>query len=502
MIEVDLHGQPVAVDLVDRGRLLDLAAESEVQERISARRKFRYARRWCELNPVRQGDDPAGAGEGLNPRYGGDCDEPIAGPGAPLVRAGAPTELGVALGITTQSAVALMGDVLEAAYRLTRIWQRMEDLEVAPWKVRQVARWTKVLPPEGAAYVDRELAPVIDKVGLPTITRKVNDAIAAWRSDLLKEKEAKGKEAWHVTFDSGATSDSAWDGTSSLDAMADTGDLAEFADLIARIAVALGKQGDPDTLDQRRAKAIGVIARDEYHRLLSSHPVTDDEAEEAKASRDDGGEFAAELARVAKAQSHARRDHPAHGRNPDPRTGPQPAPKGARLPKPRRSNHPNTLYVHTTLADLIAHLQGQGMPLGNVERLGPATLDLIRAWVGKGTIRIQPVIDVNRPDAVDQHNPPLWMREAVILRDRHCVFPWCNTDGRLCDQDHIVPYLPHGPPGQTSIEKLACLCRTHHNAKTHQGWRYYRLPDGKYDWTSPTGRRCIVDVDTGTISLD
>ena len=32
------------------------------------------------------------------------------------------------------------------------------------------------------------------------------------------------------------------------------------------------------------------------------------------------------------------------------------------------------------------------------------------------------------------------MRELVILRDRHCVFPWCGRDARTCDLDHLEPY--------------------------------------------------------------
>jgi len=76
--------------------------------------------------------------------------------------------------------------------------------------------------------------------------------------------------------------------------------------------------------------------------------------------------------------------------------------------------------------------------------------------------------------------------------------------------DLCVPRLPHrrptpgvatsttssrfddtGPPGQTSPANLACLCRRHHNAKTHRGWRYRRTAAG-YEWTSPLGRTHTV----------
>jgi hypothetical protein len=87
------------------------------------------------------------------------------------------------------------------------------------------------------------------------------------------------------------------------------------------------------------------------------------------------------------------------------------------------------------------------------------------------------------------------MREAVVLRDRHCVFPWCSVDARSCDLDHIEPYLSPdegGPPGQTAASKLACLCRRHHRAKTARRWRYVRNRDGTYTWHGPHGQTYLV----------
>jgi hypothetical protein len=79
------------------------------------------------------------------------------------------------------------------------------------------------------------------------------------------------------------------------------------------------------------------------------------------------------------------------------------------------------------------------------------------------------------------------MRDQVILRDRHCVFPWCGHDARTCDLDHLIPYQEDGPPGQTHPGNLAPLCRRHHRAKTHTTWTYTRNPDGSYTWTSRHG---------------
>ena len=149
-----------------------------------------------------------------------------------------------------------------------------------------------------------------------------------------------------------------------------------------------------------------------------------------------------------------------------------------------------TLFLHVTTDDLA---DGTG---GRVEQLGPATLQLLQDWISRvSSFTIRPVLDLARTDTADPHDPPAWMRETVILRDRHCVFPGCGIDARSCDLDHIRAYLPPddgGPPGQTTPANLACLCRRHHRLKTFTAWRYRRLPDNTYEWTNPYGHTHLV----------
>ena len=60
-------------------------------------------------------------------------------------------------------------------------------------------------------------------------------------------------------------------------------------------------------------------------------------------------------------------------------------------------------------------------------------------------INLRPVLDLSdapTPPAVDQHDPPAAMREQLMLRDAHCVFPGCRRDSRVCDLDHITAYVP------------------------------------------------------------
>ena len=103
-------------------------------------------------------------------------------------------------------------------------------------------------------------------------------------------------------------------------------------------------------------------------------------------------------------------------------------------------------------------------------------------------ITLRPVLDLASDGRWTSTTHPTAMRETVVLRDAHCVFPGCRRDSRACDLDHITEYLPledGGPPGQTHPGNLAPLCRTHHRVKTHSPWRYKRLDHGTYTWTAP-----------------
>ena len=430
----------IEVEDLDDAGLLAAAAEAERLDRMVQRRKLRIAYQWCVRHPATPESGAATWGDAGLPGLS-DCDASLGGDGTPGVAPFTAEELGAALGVSTQSAMALMADALDLRHRLPRLWARVESLAVAPWKTRRVAAETRALPLEGARWVDEQLATRLDGFGLPTIERIVALAAARFAPEEQVAKERAGRAGWHVTLSHPRPGEFA--GTSWLEASGDTTDLAAFHDLVCAEATLLGRLGDTDEFETRKAKALGTIAARQTHLDL---PPTDLPAT----------------------------DLPRHD-------------------LPRRPVVATTVYLHLSLTDLAAAgLTGQPIS-GEAERLGPVTTDLIRTWLHDSNARIRPVLDLHRSDAVDQHDPPPWMRELVILRDRHCVFPWCARDARTCDLDHTTPYVPPddgGPPGQTNPQNLAPLCRRHHNAKTHGRWRYHRDPDGPgdtYTWTSPHG---------------
>ncbi|CAN5637588.1 hypothetical protein BH10ACT10_BH10ACT10_24990 [soil metagenome] len=223
-----------------------------------------------------------------------------------------------------------------------------------------------------------------------------------------------------------------------LTARLDTLDALDLDGSVSDLASTIGRLGDTRPLDVRRATALGMLA----HPQRAIDLVTGD-------------------------------------------GGVSPGLNGSR----------GTLHLHVDASDL----QDPSRAGGSVERLGPATLELLGDWLRRFSgFTVRPVLDLARTDAVDAHDPPGWMRELVMQRDGGCVFPGCTVDARSCDLDHLAPHTAMdegGPPGQTSPANLACLCRRHHRLKTFAGWAYRRLPDDPagdqatiYEWTSPLER--------------
>ena len=108
---------------------------------------------------------------------------------------------------------------------------------------------------------------------------------------------------------------------------------------------------------------------------------------------------------------------------------------------------------------------------------------------------VKPVLDLAETIVSAGYQPSDRLRDQIIAIAGTCVFPWCHRPADNLDLDHI---LAHADGGETSTHNLAPLCRRHHRAKTHGGWRYLRLGPGEHLWTSPHGYRWITDPD-GTL---
>lgn len=418
----------------ERRRVAD-RAEAELLE---------LAVQWAVIHPVESLEDGAAT---YSSRAMGNTEVALAGPGAPLVAEFAVMEFASALGLSTESGKHLIGQALELRYRLPKLWARVTAGALVGWRGRRIAQQTMNLTPEAAGFVDTHVSPVAQKIRPAEIDRLVDEAILRFMPEVEIEAMRDSWEERHVTVDRDQVSLS---GTLDVAMTLDLADALDFDAAVAAGADQLAALGSTDTLDVRRATAVGEMSRDQLTLDL---------------------------------------------------TTPDPAASGAtKAPRARREV---VLYVHLSEAAIRTGLSDRAgdFQLGRVENGGHVvTADQVRSWCGvPGTrVVVKPVIDLHDRVRVDQYEVPDRIAEHVQLRDGTCVFPWCTRPARRCDLDHIVPAARDG---ETATDNLAPLCRRHHRVKTHGGWTYTPIEPGTYLWTTPNGYHYLRDH-TGTTDVN
>ncbi|VXC01183.1 HNH endonuclease signature motif containing protein [Nocardioides sp. AX2bis] len=444
-IETDRAGSPAVLADLDDDWLLDLAEESEVASREAERRRLRLTAHWCRRRVV-PADPHTGAPGGGDPaqRWRLDPDEAVGGDGCPALAPFSAEPLGTAFSLSTSAALQLMHDVQDLVHRLPLAWARVESLEVPAWRARRLAQATHGLNAAAAAAVDQAVSPRLHRIGVALIDRAVGEAAAEHDPAAQAAREELARRGWDVRVGPEVGPGGVYDGSSWLEAHGDTDDVNRFYELVGDVAADLATEATsaaavPEDVGVRRARALGRIT---------------------------------DLVRGTA--------------DPGDRTGPA----GAPMTRTRRREA--RAYIHLTPDPDDPRPPAE--QVATVERLGALTLERLGPWLEHSTVRVVGVLDLaatstDRPDLVtDAHDPSPELRELVVLRDSHCVFPWCTVDSRDCDLDHVEPYVPPedgGPPGQTCPEGLAPLCRRHHRAKTARAWSYRRERDGTYTWTDP-----------------
>ena len=365
-----------------------MPGEAETAERRAGLGKLELALQWCVLHPATTESGAAVWGDAGLPGLS-DCEESLGGDGCPTVAAYAPEPFAAALGVSTFTGMQVLADALDLAHRLPAPGDGCRR-----WRWRRGRPAGSPRPPTLCLAGGGLRRPAAG--GPARLVRRGAD-----RPDRRpgrrhpRPREPGGGRAGRQAVLGRPTAhrtDGGWAGTSHLDATGDSVDLTRFYDLVCDHAAHLARLGDTDGLGVRKAKALGAIADHQSQLDL-------------------------------------------YGSGPD-----------QELSVRRPSLAKTRLYLHLTLTDLLDLPDGL-VAAGEVERLGAATTAKIKDWLGATRATIVPVLDLERDDAVDEHDPPEWMREAVILRDRHCVFPWCTVDARSCDLDHIEPYVPSTTAG-------------------------------------------------------
>jgi hypothetical protein len=314
---------------------------------------------------------------------------PLGGEGCPEIAEFAVIEFATALGWSTERGRRYLTQTIEARYRLERCWKQLAAGRLQAWKLGTIAEETICLSPKAAEFVDRHVAPVAHKVGHAQLRRLIAEAKALFDPDQVEADRLAAAETRHVDVRLG---DVTIAGTVHIDAELD---LADALDLDAALAAGAEQQrllGSTDSLDVRRAIALGDLAR---------------------------GQTALDL----------------------PTEGPKPWTK-------------RQVVLHVHLSE--ASLRGAGGLGRVEEARGPITTEQIREWCGNPdtTVTVRPVIDLAEHIHVDAYEIPDRLKAQIDLRDHTCAFPRCTRPARRCDHDHRVPHEDGGATCSCNIAPL------------------------------------------------
>ncbi|CAI9409946.1 hypothetical protein [Aestuariimicrobium sp. T2.26MG-19.2B] len=431
--------------------------------------EFQLAAEYAELSGreamIREG---ARAASGMAPVMHGERLSRMAGDGTPLVAEFASLELGPRLRLTPDAAWALMRDALAAKYRLPGIWALLKADRLEVWQARTLADLVRGLDAEQAAWLDSELSPRAAGMSPTRLEAHARALVRQLRSDEANDERDRDRARRRVEFTSSENGH-----TTGLMATLDAADAIGLDAQVDRLAEIFKRAGDSDTLEVRRAKALGVLGTPARALQLIQASLLD----ELPALVDEGG---LDL------------DCPALG---------------------QRGHTCGTITVHPDRllpkAEIRVHLSDATLrdadiepdALVRVEALGPQLVSWLADLVGHTRIALRPVLTVDSLRPSDSYEVPTHLREAIQVRNPLSVFPFSKKQSESCDVDHTLSFARNGPPGQTATNNLGPLDRRAHRAKTRGGWKLDQPIPGCFLWTSPRNHRYLV-TPSCTVVLD
>lgn len=397
--------------------------------------------------------------------------------GTPLVRAHTAEHLGMLVGTTTQGARALLRDALDLRHRMPEHWRAAVGGAVPSFRARHVARRVSVLTAEQARAVDAATIAAVRGLPYGRAMAVVDAAVV----DADPEAHARRLEVAATRRYVSTGRGSSEFGLRTLIAQSTSGDIARLDAMISHLADlqvgATTDDGEPADLHTRRAQGLALLA----------HPAL----------------ACAYLASVA----------PAGAADPSDDESPSPVELARLVGRAILAGGPRVLARLRPRIDLHVHL-APDLRDGHVEEgdvlraegIGPVTLGQLRDWVtanlastlypehGSGDqIVVRPVVDLTRQASVDAYEVPRRMREQLVLRHPHEVWPLGTLASRRADLDHTVAFDRAGPPGQTSTTNLGPLGRGHHLAKTFGDFECHQPLPGLFLWATPSGHWWRVD---------
>ncbi len=136
----------------------------------------------------------------------------------------------------------------------------------------------------------------------------------------------------------------------------------------------------------------------------------------------------------------------------------------------------------------VLTLLGKSEAPGNLNGYGPIDADTARriAAHAPSFIRILThpetgaVLSIGR----DRYRVPKDLRDAIIALDETCRAFGCGALAGHCDIDHVLDWAF---AGETNLDNLIALCRSHHTLKTAGKIKAKTKPGRQVTWTGPKG---------------
>jgi hypothetical protein len=437
--------QAVALDDLAGGALLDEVARLHVERERAGLAILLAAASWADQ-----------CGEGSFDldlvNRGGERWVRLGGVGTPRVAEFAPAVFGARLQLSPYAAGRLLADVLDLRHRLPVLWGRVQRLEVREGHARFVARKTRDLTPEQAADVDGRIAESADgRLSWARFETLVEASIVA-----ADPAAAQAREEAAATEQFARPTRSDVHGMRGFYVRADFATIARLDATVAYVAAALDALGDGGTLDERRVKAVLILA----------NPTQAAELLQAYAEWRRSGEVSTGST-----------------------TGSQPVDESKLLPTV-------WLFVHTSGVST-----GSTIGVARVEGMSPVTDGWVRTHLGERCrFKITEVIDPMGQTPVDSYEVPDRHGQAVHLMTPADTFPFASSTSRGMQIDHTREYS-RGRRDQSRIGNYGPMVTFHHRIKTHSGWHVEQPYPGIYVWRDPYGAFYLVDH-TGTRGLD